>query len=123
MLNNREIAARLKSILEQVTALIADIHTNSGETPEAKEAMAKAEKGICCYCGDKHDETEVFRGAHERCYKKVKRSIAQKQFTEEQAISRGWILPKDVGGRRRNADDPIALAMAKSEKPKRPRKS
>ncbi len=124
MLNNRKIATSLKSVIEQLSYLLEDLSFQSDNTPEAKEAKVKAEKGICCYCGELHDDTEVFRGDHERCYKKVMRAIAQKVVSEEQAISRGWILPRDGGGRKRNADDPIAKAIsAKSVKPKRPRKS
>lgn len=124
LMNNRQIANALKSIIEQLSNLLSDISYQSGDTPEAKEAKVKAEKGICCYCGDKHDDTEVFRGDHERCYKKVMRAIAQKVVTEEQAISRGWILPRDPGGRKRDADDPIAQVIkSKSAKTKQPRKS
>jgi hypothetical protein len=87
---------------------------NLDDKPSANSlAINRQAKGLCVYCAEpiKEDEQQ-FRGAHQRCYKKVNRMLNAGIITDETAIEKGWLLPRERGGRPLGAKDPIARYLA-----------
>jgi len=117
-MNTRELQHSLRSIIEQLSLIVESLAAKS-ETPEMLEAVKRNNQGLCCFCGEPHGEGVIYRGDHEKCYKRVSRTIASKEITDEQAVRRGWWLPADKGGRKVDASDPISkYKQEKSPTPK-----
>lgn len=101
-MKEEEIVEKLEAIANFCTDLIDQIQ--GGSDPRVKkarqQAKRRAEKDLCTYCGDpvKPGE-EAHRGAHGRCYKRIKREIAAGEITDNQAVNRGYYLPGSRGGR------------------------
>lgn len=112
----RDLKDHIKTIerhLDSIKALVSDETTEDEE-----EAIRRVEDGCCVYCGEEVLKGEtVFRGAHQRCYKRVRRVIASGEITEDQAISRGWLLVTGKAGRKLDENDPlIALQRGAAKK-------
>lgn len=105
--------ATIQEIVDQMDAMILQLSTLrdtlEGSVPEAeKNALERVSKSQCTYCGENIIGDEVvFRGAHQRCYKKVNRAVHSGTITDDQAVSRGWVLPADRGGRKTAPNDPL----------------
>lgn len=110
-MNNREILQHVKAVIEQLTTLVDTLSTKL-ETPEMVIAQKRSNSGLCCYCGEPHGDDKVYRGDHEKCYKKIQRLVSSKESTDEQAVRRGWWLPAEKGGRRFSNTDPIGKFKA-----------
>jgi hypothetical protein len=122
-----EIENRCNVIAVQAMAIKELISRGDGEVSPPPEALRRQKKGLRTYCGEEIEEDEVhFRGAHQRCYKKVNRMINSGTIDESTAIERGWVLPAERGGRAMSIDDPIARYLAEmmgnAEKPTKGRK-
>lgn len=111
-----EILRQVDKVIQQMEHL--RLLVKSSGTASPKEALEKAEKGLCTYCAEKLGDARAFRGAHERCYKRVNRAINSGEITDAQAVARGYILVGGVGGRPVSMDDPI---LAKGPPPKAPK--
>lgn len=117
-MNVREIQQTIRSVIEQLNALSDSISART-DTPESIEAERRVNSGLCCYCGEPHGDSVIYRGAHEKCYKKVQRAVISKEITDEQAVRRGFWLPADKGGRKPDLSDPLARMIAeKASSPK-----
>jgi hypothetical protein len=67
-----------------------------------QRAIARIEKNECLSCGKPLEETppvKIVRGNHERCYRKITRSIQKGLTTENAAITAGMLTHPDQGGR------------------------
>lgn len=106
-MNKNEIAKLLAKLTEVAAQLQCAFENREPDAPP--EALEKAALGLCLYCAEVLDDGgRTFRGAHERCYKRVNRAINAGTLTEIQAVERGYILPvTSKGGRRPPPDDPI----------------
>lgn len=112
IMETRAVQQHIRSVIEQLTRLLDNLSAKS-ETPEMQVAREKSEKG----------DDVIYRGDHQKCYKRVWRVIHAKEITEEQAIRRGWMLPAEQGGRKiSDPTDPIAKFMAEKVVTPRPRK-
>lgn len=110
-MNRKEVVKRLTILIEQVQHIKAMVEEMPSAIPDG--AVQRAEGGLCVYCGEVLDDGgRKFRGAHERCYKRVNRAINSGVITEQQAVARGYILPvEEKGGRKPDSNDPIVLAL------------
>lgn len=69
---------------------------------------------VCVCCDEPLEAGErTYRGAHERCYKKVTRAISAGKITDDEAVNEGLLLPREKGGRRYAAEDPLATMIAR----------
>jgi len=118
---NAEISKRIDQIMVQLTQVKSLLDTRV--TAESKEAIRRAEQGLCTYCSEKLEPGErAFRGAHQRCYKRVNRAINAGTITDQQAINRGWVLVSDPGGSKVPDNDPIKVSQS-TKRAKRPKGS
>lgn len=115
---NSEIAKLAEKIAE-LSAKLAEMVKDEPPPTVPKEALEKAAKGLCTYCADPLDSGRIFRGAHERCYKRINRAIHAGEITEQQAVSRGYMLLGEKGGRPADPNDPITASKAPPSAPKR----
>ena len=112
----QEAINRCDLIAIQVMQLKEFLCRDEGSSKTNTAALRRSAKGNCVYCDEQIEEGEKhFRGAHQRCYKKVNRLINAGQISEDTAIERGWILPAERGGRPLDADDPIAKYLAEAQ--------
>jgi hypothetical protein len=116
MPSNMEILKQVDKLIYQMEQLRLLVKESPSEMP--KDAIEKSARGLCTYCAEKLGDGRQFRGAHEKCYKRVNRAINSGEITDAQAVARGYILPGDKGGRPVAANDPIA---AKALPPKPPK--
>lgn len=57
-------------------------------------------KGLCVACLQPLEATKVVRGCHERCYRATVRAIRRGDFSEEERVNSGKLLPPKSGGGR-----------------------
>lgn len=113
---NVDILKHVDKVIQQLEQLRLLVKASEPESP--KEAQEKAAKGLCTYCAEKLGTGRSFRGAHEKCYKRVNRAINSGEITDAQAVARGYILPGGSGGRPVNPGDPIAAKVLPPKSPK-----
>lgn len=94
-----------KKLLEAIQALklqanILESLVSESISEAEEEAVRRNNQGLCTYCGEPHGSGRVIRGAHERCHKRINRAVNAFEHTDAQVVKRGWLLPKDFGGRK-----------------------
>lgn len=66
---------------------------------QAQKRLSEAvEKGLCVACLEPLGNAKVVRGCHERCYRATVRAIQRKDFSEQERIDAGKLLPPKSGG-------------------------
>lgn len=96
-----KLLTEARKSLELIAAELIDLQQPSASETRATEVSSD---GLCTFCEEPilGDEPH-FRGAHQRCYKKINRAINSGEINDEQAVRRGWFLPPGRGGRRPGA--------------------
>ena len=92
--------------LERLREMIGDAGLQPPVFPQSavKDVNAK----ICLNCGKSTKGKRVVRGCDEACHRQVMRAIEAGEFTDDEAVRRGLLTPKQKGGRKPKADTKLA---------------
>lgn len=102
--------------LELQTNILKSLVTDTISEAE-EEAVRRNNQGLCTYCGEPHGSSRIIRGAHQSCHKKINRAINAFEYTDAQIVKRGWLLPKEQGGRKSHT----AITEASTKRGRRPK--
>lgn len=82
-------------------------------SPTGQKRVAKCKRlKLCAACLQRLDDTRVIEHCHERCNRATKRAIERGDFTREERIREGKLIPSD------NRGGPISNPVTKEAKQK-----
>jgi hypothetical protein len=98
-----------KLLVEKIDFLISKLNELRDiaidAVPELPEwAKERHELGKCLFCNEIYGDSVIVRMDHERCYRKVERSIKKGDITEKQAIESGLVGPPSPVGRKKDTE-------------------
>lgn len=97
-MNKKEIRHRLENIAKELQVLFNVIDADEPVFPPESAKLVEAR--ICLECKKPIEPNRrPIRGLHESCRKTLGRRLKELGKSEDFAISQGWLLPEESGGR------------------------
>ncbi len=92
-MNKHELLRDLESIYKQLGVTLQSLK-ESAEGSIPQQSLDRYEAGLCVRCGDPVPAgMKVRRGCDEKCHRKTDRMIKAGEYTDAQAVTRGYWLP------------------------------
>lgn len=114
-MNKYDLIRRLEELHRVLGGLVIELSTEkTAEVPP--QSISRLEAGLCVYCGNPVPSgMKVRRGCDEACHRRVDRRIKSGEYTDSQAIARGYWMPEGWGkaGRPTSADPAPAKKRVK----------
>lgn len=111
---SNSLADRLAAIINQLQAVHAEMVEPLPRLPlEAEKRLAA---GVCLLCNKRIAKTETpLRGTHEKCYRRIKRRIANGELTDSDAVRSGiWAAKTEAGRKPKDSLDKLIDTVAET---------